>query len=63
MQPADVILPGTDKRADQQLRRLDAIRRSVRNFRDRLVEPEHDKITAAVATAPGLPPSDVEILV
>ncbi|HRY12477.1 MAG TPA: nitroreductase family protein [Syntrophomonadaceae bacterium] len=67
MQPADVIpLPGTDKRADyQQLYDLILSRRSVRNFRDRLVEPEIiDKITAAVATAPmGLPPSDVEILV
>lgn len=67
MDPADVIpLPDKASRADyQQLYDLMLSRRSVRNFRDRLVEPEMiDKIVAAVTTAPmGLPPSDVEILV
>ncbi len=67
MNPADVLpLPDKSSRANfQQLYNLMLSRRSVRNFRDRLVEPEIiEKIVAAVATAPmGLPPSDVQILV
>ncbi|MEQ8202056.1 MAG: nitroreductase family protein [Syntrophomonadaceae bacterium] len=67
MSSADVLpLPDKSDRADyQHLYDLMLSRRSVRNFRDRPVEPEMiEKIVAAVATAPmGLPPSDVEILV
>lgn len=65
--PADLLpLPDKASRADyQRLYNLLLARRSVRNFRDRPVEPELiEKIVAVVATAPmGLPPSDVEILV
>lgn len=67
MHPADLIpLPDKASRADyEQLFDLLLSRRSVRSFRDLVVESEMiDKIVAAVATAPmGLPPSDVEILV
>ncbi len=54
-----------DRASYQQFYNLLLSRRSVRNFRDQLVEPEKvAQIIDAVCTAPmGLPPSDVEILV
>jgi len=49
----------------EQLYSLLLSRRSVRSFRDRIVDPEViNKIVDAVSTAPmGLPPSDVEVLI
>lgn len=61
-----VPLPEKDDRANYaQFYNLLLSRRSIRNFRDQLVEPEKiARIVEAVSTAPmGLPPSDVEILV
>lgn len=67
MHPDDAIpVSGKNRRAGyDQLYSLLLSRRSVRNFREREVEPDITrKIIDAVATAPmGLPPSDVEILV
>ncbi len=67
MGPGDIIpMPKkVDRATYQQLYNLLLSRRSVRNFRDQLVEPEKiTQIVEAVCTAPmGLPPSDVEILI
>lgn len=65
--PEDVFdLPSKESTADfNQILSLFQRRRSVRKFKDRIIEPEIiDKILAAAKTAPmGLPPSDVHILV
>lgn len=67
MSPEDV-LPLPDKASlpgYEQFYGLLLSRRSIRNFQDRVVEPEKiARIVDAVCTAPmGLPPSDVEILI
>lgn len=59
-------LPPRDKSADySQFLALCQRRRSIREFRDREVEPEVvEQILKAAATAPmGLPPSDVNVLI
>ena len=59
-------LPPPEQRADyEQLHSLLLGRRSIRDFKDREVEPEViQKILDAVCTAPmGLPPSEVQVLV
>lgn len=67
MSSADVVpLPPPESRASfEQFYSLLLSRRSIRNFKDKAVEPEViARIVDLAATAPmGLPPSDVEILV
>ena len=67
LHPKDVIdMPSREGRATYtQLMDLMLARRSVRNFKEREVEPYAvDNIVEAVSTAPmGIPPSDVNILV
>jgi len=67
MLPDDVMpIPAKDFRSNyEQFYSLLLSRRSIRNFKNRMVEPEViSKIIEAVTTAPmGLPPSDVEILI
>ena len=61
-----IALPPREQRADyEQLLALLLGRRSIRDFKDREVEPEViQKILDAVCTAPmGLPPSEVQVLV